>query len=1460
VQFKSGGAFGASANFVWDNANGRLGIGTAAPSVSLAFGTTDAVLLPAGTTAQEPAGVNGMIRYNSTNAKFEGYQAGAWQDILTGAASATPLSGLTVATQANTIDNAAWAQNWQWNALAGGNGLALTTNGTAALTGQTLLNISASGANATGAQTTYGESISNTHTGTSTNVGLYATASGGTANYAAIFAAGNVGIGNTAPAALLDVGSVGATLGTLRLESSTAASYVQFQPSTTSGAATYTLPPGAPGVSGYVLSSDTSGVMSWVSASAGGIRLDQITAATANNTPIDSAAYTIGWKWNSLTTGNGLTLGSSSLTSGNILFVSSSLATASGAAINGTMSGASNTGYGVYGYNTSATGWALYANGNLGFDGQAARTLGLIRETTAAGNGLSINAGGAVSGGTDLNGGNLVLQSGTATGNASSSIAFQTVIENQGAGAADRVPATSMILSSGALTIPAGNASQQPGQTGMRAAANGMIRYNTSTGKFEMYENGAWKNVQTGSGTAAGSTTQVQFNSGGAFGASANFVWDNANGRLGIGTAAPGPTLDVQGTAQVASSMAVGSSPVNTNIGLNLQPSFSPGTATAKGGLYILPTLTSSLAQTGDYYGIDVLPSIMGSGGGTAVYGVRSTGGGVAGTVTNVYDFYARNPSGGTITNKYGLYVENITGGTTNNYALYSAGGQSYLAGNVGIGTATPAAALDVQSAVTASGGGVAYGLRQQQTLTAAANNNALYGLYLNTTYANGAFTGVTHTDIGFNGTGATPAPRVIAVDRNTTAATAGFGLTVSAGGAKLAGTDKAGGDLTLSGGTATGTADSKIIFKGSFPQASTNTTDNAPTEVGRITGGGYVQFTGTYLSGDTMLAATGTATPGAGTRMVWYPKKAAFRAGFVSSTQWDDANIGNASTAFGNNTTASGNWSTVFGNNTTASGAASAAFGTSTTASGINSAAWGFATTASGYSSTALGSFVKAGDTANVNGLYSMAIGLTSTATANYADLTGNGSLMIAMQDQHNVVMAANNAMALLGGSMIINPATAQGAGMVSTPDTALDVRGSIKVGDGAETCGATYAGAIRYNTGAVQFCNGTSWANIAGAGTPAGSDTQVQFNSGGAFGASANFVWDNTNGRLGIGTTSPQAKLDVAGEVRIGNTSLACSGTTEGAQRYNSTSHNMEVCNGTAWLSLVASTCDNAPAIPIFADQTNLATSTLTTSNIVLVTGMDAGCAAIVGVSGTGGSPQYRVCSDAACSTVVQNWTSSNNSIVMQGLYIQLEATSSASVATQFTITLSIGPVSGTWNMSTGMSGCAPIGTVCSDGTVYAGLSGASTPMYATPCDAGQTWSGSACTGTRLTFCWNNCNSSGYTTTSVGNSDGQTNTATLVVTDSDSITAGVQQHLAAQYCKSLSQNSHSDWYLPAQTELNTLYTNKAAIGNFDTSGTLYWTSTEYTNTYAWSQRFSDGNQNSYYKYNSYDVRCVRR
>lgn len=55
----------------------------------------------------------------------------------------------------------------------------------------------------------------------------------------------------------------------------------------------------------------------------------------------------------------------------------------------------------------------------------------------------------------------------------------------------------------------------------------------------------SWQTPTGGSGTPAGATGDVQFNSAGSFAADNDLFWDNTNKRLGVGTNTPGQTLHV---------------------------------------------------------------------------------------------------------------------------------------------------------------------------------------------------------------------------------------------------------------------------------------------------------------------------------------------------------------------------------------------------------------------------------------------------------------------------------------------------------------------------------------------------------------------------------------------------------------------------------------------------------------------------------------------------------------------------------------------------------------------------------------------------------------------------------------------------------------------------------------------------------------------------------------------------
>jgi len=102
----------------------------------------------------------------------------------------------------------------------------------------------------------------------------------------------------------------------------------------------------------------------------------------------------------------------------------------------------------------------------------------------------------------------------------------------------------------------------------------------------------------------------------------------------------------------------------------------------------------------------------------------------------------------------------------------------------------------------------------------------------------------------------------------------------------------------------------------------------------------------GTFLFGgayDGDISGVGVPTEGAGTRVMWYPKKGAFRAGVVDGNQWDAPNIGDYSVAMGSDVRATASNATAFGLRTRAMQQSSFAVGEDNVASGAASVAMGY-------------------------------------------------------------------------------------------------------------------------------------------------------------------------------------------------------------------------------------------------------------------------------------------------------------------------------------------------------------------------------------------------------------------------------------------------------------------------------------------------------------------------------------
>lgn len=133
-----------------------------------------------------------------------------------------------------------------------------------------------------------------------------------------------------------------------------------------------------------------------------------------------------------------------------------------------------------------------------------------------------------------------------------------------------------------------------------------------------------------------------------------------------------------------------------------------------------------------------------------------------------------------------------------------------------------------------------------------------------------------------------------------------------------------------------------------------------------------------------------------------------------------------------------------------------------------------------------------------------------------------------------------------LVSGSSIktINSTSVLGSGDISVQETLISgtnvktINNTSLLGSGDVAVQETLVSGTNIKT-----INGSSLlgsGDISISASAGGSDSQIQFNDSGAFGADSLFNWDNTNKRLAVGETTPTARVHIKGE---GSTSATTS-----------------------------------------------------------------------------------------------------------------------------------------------------------------------------------------------------------------------------------------------------------------------------------------------------------------------------
>ena len=254
---------------------------------------------------------------------------------------------------------------------------------------------------------------------------------------------------------------------------------------------------------------------------------------------------------------------------------------------------------------------------------------------------------------------------------------------------------------------------------------------------------------------------------------------------------------------------------------------------------------------------------------------------------------------------------------------------------------------------------------------------------------------------------------------------------------------------------------------------------ESASTLRFRVNSDGGLAATGTWDGNEAAAGAGGVPVEGAGSRVMWYGGKAAFRAGNVTSfgsTYWDLANLGFGSAAFGQNSRASGNYSFAAGLATTASGNEAVALGNNGTASADR--AFAFNGTASAVGAVAIGNGAQAtNDDALAMGPSSIAGGLASI-TIGPSIANGNFGVAIGLQNsasgQFSVAIGKNARTANRQGSIVLGDGC---AGFSS--DSVYPVANNQFVARGCG--GIRFFTSQNLSSGVEVAAGGGSWSSIS-------------------------------------------------------------------------------------------------------------------------------------------------------------------------------------------------------------------------------------------------------------------------------------------------------------------------------------------------------------------------------------------